>query len=173
MSSFGFYKSSMRTVLILGSARHDGEAASLAEGLKETTQWDLIDLNNYSFGHFDYHFENQNDDFPKLIRRIIEDYDVLVFVTPVYWYTMSGIMKVFFDRISDLLMLEKELGRKLRGKKMAVVSCSYGNNLGEHFWLPFSETAKYLGIEYLGGLHTISGNYDRQAIATFCESLKS
>jgi multimeric flavodoxin WrbA len=44
-------------------------------------------------------------------------------VTPVYWYTMSGIMKVFFDRFSDLLRIEKDLGRKLRGKSMAVISC--------------------------------------------------
>lgn len=163
----------MKTVLILGSARHDGEAAVLAEALQKASGWDLIDLGDYTFGHFDYRFENQNDDFPKLIKRIIGNYDLMVFVTPVYWYTMSGIMKVFFDRISDLLMLEKEQGRKLRGKKMAVVTCSYGNNLGDQFWLPFSETAKYLGIEYLGGLHTISGKDETPAITTFCNSLKA
>ncbi|MCP4458779.1 MAG: NAD(P)H-dependent oxidoreductase [Cytophagales bacterium] len=37
--------------------------------------------------------------------------------TPVYWYSMSGIMKVFLDRIYDVLTIEKELGRKLHGKK--------------------------------------------------------
>ena len=70
---------------------------------------------------------------------------------------MSGIMKVFFDRLTDLLTIKKELARKLRGKKMAVISCSNGENLGEYFWLPFSESAQYLGIEYIGNTHTIAG----------------
>ena len=69
---------------------------------------------------------------------------------------MSGIMKVFFDRLSDLITIEKELGRKLRGKNMAVFSVSNGNNLGENFWLPFKHTADYLGMNYLGNLHTYS-----------------
>ncbi len=39
---------------------------------------------------------------------------------------------------------------------MAALSCSVGDNLGENFWLPFSETARYLGMNYLGNTHTIS-----------------
>ena len=66
-------------------------------------------------------------------------------------------MKVFFDRITDLITIEKDLGRQLRGKRMAVVSSSIGNHLGEHFWLPFSETGKYLGMDYLGGVHCVVG----------------
>ena len=56
------------------------------------------------------------------MKTIISKYDTIIFATPVYWYSMSGILKVFIDRITDLLTIEKELGRKLRGKKMAVVS---------------------------------------------------
>lgn len=58
--------------------------------------------------------------------------------------------------VTDLLTFEKELGRQLRGKKMAGISCLIGNNLGDKFWLPFSETAKYLGMEFIGSIHTIT-----------------
>ncbi|AUS04013.1 hypothetical protein C1A40_00280 [Tamlana carrageenivorans] len=107
-------------------------------------------------GYFDYTHTNQSDDYLYLIRDLLEKYDTLVFATPVYWYAMSGIMKVFFDRLTDLLTIEKELGKKLRGKNMAIISSSYGENLGEHFWLPFQSTATYLGMNYLGHAHTIS-----------------
>ncbi|MFW5760799.1 MAG: NAD(P)H-dependent oxidoreductase [Cyclobacteriaceae bacterium] len=67
------------------------------------------------------------------------NYDLLIFAAMVYWYSISGIMKVFFDRITDLLTIEKNLGRQLRGKYMAAISCCNGNNLEENFWLPFSK----------------------------------
>ena len=35
----------------------------------------------------------------------------IIFVTPVYWYAMSGRMKVFFDRWTDLLKIDKDTGR--------------------------------------------------------------
>ena len=71
-------------------------------------------------------------------------------------------MKVFFDRITDLLTIEKELGRTLLRKKMAVICCSNGENLGEHFWLPFSETAKFLGMEYVGNSMIFLGNLTKR-----------
>ncbi|MEM8896393.1 MAG: FMN reductase, partial [Bacteroidota bacterium] len=57
----------------------------------------------------------------------------------------------------DLLTIEKELGRKLRGKNMTVITCSHGNNAGEAFWFPFKESANYLGMNYLGNAHTVIG----------------
>ena len=119
----------------------------------KNTNWDAIDLNEYHFSYYDYKHQNRDDDFLPLMRHLIKTYDTLILATPVYWYSMSGIMKVFFDRISDLLTIEKELGRKLRTKKMACISASGGNDLGELFWLPFRESALYLGMQYLGDLH--------------------
>ena len=144
----------MRTVIIIGSSRNNGETYKISKKLAAINNWDLINLNDYKISHFDYTHKNETDDYLVLMKNITEKYDVIIFATPVYWYSMSGIMKVFFDRFTDLLTIKKEIGRKLRTKKMAVITSSTGNNLGEHFWLPFSETAKYLGMEFLGGLHT-------------------
>jgi hypothetical protein len=63
---------------------------------------------------------------------------------------MSAVMKTFFDRISDLLKIRKDLGRKLRGKTMAVVSCAADEEYEEGFDMPFRESARYLGMTYLG-----------------------
>lgn len=157
----------MKTVIISGSSRNDGDTKTLTNELIKKSNWDLIDLNDYNFGYYDYKYQNINDDYIKLMQKIIENYDTLIFATPVYWYSMSGIMKVFFDRITDLLEIEKGLGRKLRGKNMAAISCSIGNNLGDIFWLPFSETANYLGMEYLGNLHTITGKKNDLELENF------
>lgn len=162
----------MNKIVIVGSARNDGDTADLTNELIEQSEWDLINLNDYNFNYFDYKHENQDDDYLTLMKNIIKNYDTMIFATPVYWYSMSGIMKVFFDRITDLLTIEKELGRKLRGKRMAVVSCSIGNNLGKYFWLPFSETAKYLGMEYVANIHTISGENNKKKIAEFVKLIE-
>ena len=67
---------------------------------------------------------------------------------------MSGHLKVFFDRISDLIRIHKDLGRQLRGKNMAMISTSNSNDLIDGFNMPFIESAKYLGMNYLGDIHT-------------------
>ena len=102
--------------------------------------------------------KNKDDDFIPLMRNITSQYRRIIFATPVYWYSMSAIMKTFFDRISDLLTWEKELGRTLRGKEVGVVSCSGHNDLREGFDMPFKESAHYLGMEYLGHVHTWAGS---------------
>ncbi len=161
----------MKKIIITGSSRNDGDTKTLTNELIKKSNWDLVDLNDYNFGYYDYEHKYENDDYLKLMRKIIDEYDTLIFATPVYWYSMSGIMKVFFDRITDLLEIEKDLGRKLRGKNMAAISCSIGNNLGDIFWLPFSETADYLGMRYLGSLHTIAGEINELELDKFIKKV--
>lgn len=157
----------MKAAIILGSSRKDGETRKVVDELISISQWDLVDLTNYNISHFDYEHRNKTDDFIALMKRLVNDYDLIIFATPVYWYAMSGIMKVFFDRLTDLLRIEKEVGRKLRNKCMAVISCSNGNNLEEQFWLPFKKSAEYLGMHYVADLHTYHGKLDRSQIADF------
>ncbi len=67
---------------------------------------------------------------------------------------MSGMLKVFLDRISDFLMKEKDFGRQLRGMNMAVISCSDYDKVFDGFIMPFVESANYLGMQYKGHCHT-------------------
>jgi len=157
----------MKKVIILGTSRTDGETKNLVSKIQEYSDYDLIDLNEYTISQYDYEHKNKDDDFIPLMRKILENYEVLIFATPVYWYAMSGVLKMFFDRFTDLITIEKDLGRKLRGKYMAVVTSSYGNNLGEDFWIPFKGCAEYLGMKYITDLHTTPNDLDEQKIQNF------
>lgn len=147
-----------KTAIILGSSRSVGNTSMLVDQLRKQLECDLIDLNNYQISYYNYTHINADDDYLTLMRTVTENYDLLILATPVYWYSMSGIMKVFLDRLTDLLDIDKESGRKLRGKKLAVVSSSLGDNLGDSFWLPFKATAEYLGMEYAGDIDVNCSN---------------
>ena len=142
-----------KKVIIVGSSRSNGNTSKVVEKISRQIKADVINLSDYSISYYDYDSGNRADNFLPLMASIIEKYDTLVFATPVYWYTMSGIMKVFLDRFSDLIRIEKELGRKLRGKNMFVISNSDDNELDYDFHLPFRLSAEYLGMKYLGEKH--------------------
>lgn len=142
-----------RKVIIIGSSRSHGNTTRIVGEIANHFNIDVVNLNNYKFSYYDYESKNREDDFLPLIKSIIEKYDTLIFATPIYWYSMSGIMKVFFDRFSDLIRIEKETGRKLRGKKFAVISNSHDSGIDYDFYIPFRKSAEYLGMEYLGNNH--------------------
>jgi len=163
----------MRKVIIVGSSRNDGDTLKLANEIVKKTNWELINLNDYNFSYYDYESKNRNDDYLTLMKQIVEKYDTLIFATPVYWYSMSGIMKVFFDRFTDVLVNKKELGRQLRKKEMAVITSSVGDNLGDDFWLPFVKTSNYLGMKYVGNLHTVNDNLIEEELTKFIEYINA
>ncbi|WJJ98027.1 flavodoxin family protein [Algibacter luteus] len=143
-----------KTVIIQGSSRSEGDTSKIVNYLASKNHFDVIDLNTKTIGHYDYDYKNEDDDFIDLITNIINTYDTIIFATPVYWYSMSGLLKVFFDRISDLIRVHKNTGRKLRGKNMAMISINNHDDLVEGFNMPFVQSAKYLGMHYLGDIHT-------------------
>ncbi len=142
-----------RGVIVLGSARSDGNTRMMVDRLVALTGMPIIDLNDFEVGYFEYDNYDRDDDFLKLINTLLE-YDLLVFATPVYWYNMSAIMKNFFDRITDLLTMHKDLGRQLRSKSMALLSCSATNGSDDQFAVPFKLTADYLGMAFRGHVAT-------------------
>ncbi len=165
-----------RGVVIQGSSRSAGNTSLAVSRLCQRIALDVVDLKTKQIGYFDYAHQNASDDFIPLMKDIVERYDLIVFATPIYWYSMSAEMKTFFDRISDCLKTEKETGRKLRGMDMAVLSCGSGDYIPESFFEPFKLSANYLGMQYLGDVHTwitdsaISDEVDR-LIEKFSTSL--
>ena len=147
-----------KTVIIQGSSRSDGDTSKIVNYLVSNNPIDVIDLCTKNIGHYDYNYKNQDDDFIELANDVINKYDTIIFATPVYWYSMSGILKVFFDRISDLLRIHQDTGRQLRGKNMAMISTSNHDDLIAGFSMPFVESANYLGMNYLGDIHTYVEN---------------
>lgn len=141
-----------KRLIIIGSSRRQGNTRKVADAFAKLTGADIIDLNDYNISYFDYEHRNQHDDFLIVFQKLLQ-YDQIIFATPVYWYTMSAVMKTFFDRISDVLKIRKDLGRQLRGKRMMVISSSSDNKEYPGFDLPFSRSAEYLGMHYDGYVH--------------------
>ncbi|ODN43171.1 flavodoxin family protein [Piscirickettsia litoralis] len=135
-------------IIFLGSSRSDGDTRKAIEQVFNGKQSVLYDLNDYNISYFDYQYNNQDDDFINLAKQMME-HETIVLATPVYWYTMSAVMKTFIDRWSDLLTIRKDLGRKLRGKNLFIIS-TYAVNSSDVFEDIFSLTAEYLGMNYLG-----------------------
>ena len=142
-----------QSVIILGSSRSQGDTRKVIDFIRQEMPIDLIDLNHKNISYYDYDHKNQGDDYLNLMEELI-GYSTFIMATPVYWYSMSAPMKTFFDRLSDLVTIRKDLGKGLAGKKMASISCGSDNDLKDGFYMPFRETAYYLKMDYLGHLHT-------------------
>ncbi len=141
--------------IVLGSSNSNGNTSALVSHLiseNPDTKIRVFNLKDYNISPFDYDHHNINDDFIGLIEQLLE-YEFIVFASPVYWYTMSAQMKIFFDRMSDLLHVKKELGRQLRGKTTAVLSTGASPEPERSFEEVFINSFDYLGMKYLGMLY--------------------
>ena len=139
-------------VAVLGSARSDGHAARVLDAViaeQPAGRFDLgmLRIRDYTYGH-----PAEGDDFLEVVEAMVEA-DAVLFATPVYWYAMSGILKRFFDRLTDLVTVRRPLGRQLAGRAMWVVACGSGPELPEGFEAPFRGTADYFDMEYGGTLY--------------------
>ncbi|EHH2514752.1 flavodoxin family protein [Vibrio parahaemolyticus] len=139
----------MNIAVILGTSKSDGNTRNLVESFVDLSGAKLFDLSEFDISFYDYEHENRSDDFLPIVHELV-GFDHIVFASPVYWYSMSAQLKVFFDRLSDLLTIEKELGRKLKGKSISVLSTGYNLKLPDCFVEPFELTAKYMQLEFKG-----------------------
>jgi len=137
-----------KPIFILGSARSEGKTSEVLEKIVGGYSAEIVDLNKLNISPYDYEHKNKEDDYIPLMRRVLE-HDIMVLATPVYWYSVSTIMKIFIDRITDLITIEKGLGRRLRGKKLFVIT-TYSTSKPQGFEYPIEQFCNYLGIEYLG-----------------------
>jgi len=142
-----------KIIIIKGSSRKNGNTYKVVDVLLERHTATYIDLQDYQISYYDYDHKNSEDDFLTIAEKMAK-HDIIIFATPIYWYAMSAIMKTFFDRLSDLLTIRKELGRALKGKTMYAIACSSDETAYEGFFLPFERTAEYLEMKWGGGIHT-------------------
>ena len=140
-----------RIVCLLGSSRRNGNTGMIADAvLEELPGALLVDLSNQTIAPYDYDSPQEGDDFLAIVRRML-DADAIIFASPVYWYAMSGLMKNFFDRLTDLTGRYKKDGRRLAGKTMYVIGTSTGP-MPASFVRPFSDTAGYFNMRWGGML---------------------
>lgn len=141
--------------IILGSSRGDGNTRKAIQQVIGERPATIIDLKEFSISHFDYKGENQHDDFISIAEQMSTS-STIILATPVYWYTMSAIMKTFIDRFSEMITNRKDLGRKLKGKKLYVIT-SFAGQIPESFEAPFSQICAYFEIDYKGCYYFYTG----------------
>lgn len=149
-----------QTVVILGTSRSDGNTRLAVERVLAGRPVKIVDLSQISMSVYDYSHNNAGDEFLPFIEDIAA-MQLWILATPVYWYTMSAQMKLFFDRLSDLVTIRKDLGRALRGTSLAVVASGTDNLMPESFESPFRLTCEYLDMNYVGAFYSQFEKNDR------------
>jgi multimeric flavodoxin WrbA len=144
----------LSTIALFSSSRRHGNTGQLIDRVASELNIEVVDLARQRMSPYDYEHLNRNDDFEPLMSRVLA-HDQIIFATPIYWYAVSPAMKVFLDRISDLLELPDLLseGRRLRGKTAYVVCTSISDEPSEAFMEAFRETFDYLGMHFGGVVH--------------------
>lgn len=106
-------------------------------------------------------------------QELLEEHEVVVLLHPFYWYSAPALVKEWLDLVLQHGWAYGEGGHALRGKLMVQavtcggsldVYCSAGRHghTVRNFLLPFEQTARLCGMEYLapfvvhgvGGLQT-------------------
>lgn len=144
-----------KVLVIFGSSRSDGNTKQAVDHVVAGKDVEFVDLSDLNISYYDYNNMNAADDFLPLIEKMVK-YDSIILATPIYWYTMSAVMKTFLDRWSDLLSIRKDLGRALKGKWIYVVA-SYGGEQALGFENAFQLSCGYMEMYYGGCYFHYSG----------------
>lgn len=140
-------------LIILGSARPQSDTKAFTNYLFEGTSHKLIDLLDHTIAPYSYSGKYAaGDEFMQVTEQLL-NHHILVFATPVYWYSMSGYMKTLFDRFTDLIRIHKEAGRKLKDKHMFLLSVGSNEKFPDGFEVPFINTADYFDMHYKGSVY--------------------
>ena len=158
--------------VIYGSSNPKGNTFAISQAIAQKLGTEIYNLSDYKISYYDYSQNNRNDDFLPLIKQLIKSYDTYIFVSTVYLYSTSANLKTFLDRITDLLTIEKEFGRKLRGKYIIFVTSSEGNNLGDDFWIPIKATFEYLRMHFVLGMHCFQDSISKEQLKGITQSIK-
>jgi multimeric flavodoxin WrbA len=143
-------------LVILGSARADGETRKAVDLAFPPGTAELVVLPDFTIGGYDYIHGNAGDGFDTIAQKMA-DAGKIVLATPVYWYAMSAPLKIFFDRLTDMTENLKALGKSLAGKPVWMIATGVEEVLPEGFEVPFGRTADYFGMTYRGGAYLYTG----------------
>lgn len=166
----------MTILSILGSSRADGDTARLLGAvLAHLPGTEQVDLGTLRIGPYSYTHANADDDFLPLAQAMLKAQAIVV-ASPVYWYTMSAQMKLFFDRLSDLTDPPyKTIGKQLAGRTLFLVATGSDPQPPESFIHPFEDSAGYFNMHWGGafyrpGAPALSDD-DQRAAEAFAKSI--
>ena len=138
-----------KILIIFGSSRSNGNTMKAVESVILNRNVEIVDLLDKQVSYFDYEHRNNDDDFIPIVEKMV-DSDTIIFATPIYWYSMSAHLKTFFDRLTDLLDIHKNLGRSLKEKTCYLIATGTDKEMPLGFEQVFARTADYFDMVYKG-----------------------
>lgn len=138
---------------LFGSSRPNGNSELLADRALEGVPCDRIYLRDWTIHpiedrrHDPAGFQPVDDDYDRIIAEVLA-HQVLVFVTPVYWYGVSGPMKNFFDRWSQV-MRDKRFDFKAAMREKQAYVIAVGGDKPRFEALPMIQQLKHI-FDYVG-----------------------
>ncbi|TMW71297.1 flavodoxin family protein [Alteribacter natronophilus] len=120
-------------LVLYGSSRAGGNSELLAEKLIGNHEAERIYLRGKTIEnikdqrHEEGGFEKKGDDYYDVLDQLMA-HDTVVFVTPLYWYGMSSVMKTFVDRWSETLRDRQVPFRETMKRKIFYLVVTGGDN---------------------------------------------
>ncbi len=103
-----------KVLFINASENRDGNTSRMAKSLLGNTPYDQLNLVDYRVDSLGQNFEGDQFD---VVLKAMQQADVIVIGTPVYWHTMSGSLKNVIDR-----MYTVRNNANLTGKQMYFIT---------------------------------------------------
>jgi multimeric flavodoxin WrbA len=137
-------------LIILASNRRHSNTEKLVKEIYGDNPCHLINLLDHHLTLYSYSGVYSTDDNFNDIVTVMLQHDDITFATPVYWYSMSGLLKTFIDRLTDIVTIDKEKGKQMKGRSLSVIAAGSDLALPDGFEVPFKLTALYFNMVFKG-----------------------
>jgi len=137
-------------LIILASNRRESNTEKALKEIYGDNPYHLINLLDHYIQPYSYAGVYSADDNFNDIVNVMLEHDDITFATPVYWYAMSGLLKTFIDRLTDIVTVDKEKGKEVKGRSLSVIAAGSDLALPEGFEVPFKLTARYFDMVFKG-----------------------
>jgi multimeric flavodoxin WrbA len=115
----------------------------------ENFKIELINLIDLKLEPFDYDNNYKTEDLNNfnMIRDKFLNSELIIFASPIYWYGMSGMGKVLFDRLFMSLFGKEDL---TKNKNIGLLFTYGSDSFDSCFIEPFKKTSQYLKMNFIG-----------------------
>lgn len=138
----------MNITTFIGSSRTNGNSELLADLVTKDVKYRKIYLKDltiqpiHDLRHDKDGFQLVEDDYDQIIEAILQS-DLIIFSTPIYWYSMSGLMKNMIDRISQAVRDDRYPQLKEHFKSVEAIVIAVGGDAPKIKGLPLIQQFQY------------------------------
>ncbi|GLC89180.1 flavodoxin family protein [Lysinibacillus piscis] len=139
----------MNITAFIGSSRAQSNSEQLTdyvlEGIPHTKIYvkDLHIEPIHDLRHDANGFQAVDDDYDQIIQALLTS-DVVIFTTPIYWYSMSGILKNIIDRFSHAIRDERYPQLKEKLSTTEAIVLAVGGDTPSIKGLPMIQQFRYI-----------------------------